>query len=198
MRKIILKKHYVFFKLFVWLIPFLLCYCTSKPANDPPKKEWVNTQKAQKLNNLSLFSNTKGYIFCVYLPLDEYKIDNNSIFASYNKNVEMDFLPIKNADTDEKITLQCFKNENNHALIYFYNKEKSTLEKESFRIENNQLESDYYRIEGIHPNQSNYKFVSLVWVKNLVYRFDLIYLKKDSAIWNERLKTIAEEGMKCN
>ena len=91
MRKIILKKHYVFFKLFVWLIPFLLCYCTSKQANDPPKKEWVNTQKAQKLNNLSLFSNTKGYIFCVYLPLDEYKIDNNSMFLFiYDlKNVQL-------------------------------------------------------------------------------------------------------------
>jgi hypothetical protein len=197
MRKNIFKKHLIIYKL-VLVVPFLLCYCTSKPANDPPKKEWVNTQKAQKLNNLSLFSNTKGYLFCVYLPLNEYKIDEKSIYESYNKNVEMDFLPAKNPDTDEKITLQCFKNENNKALIYYRNKDIESLKKESFIIENDQLDAEFYRIDGFHPYQSEYKFVSLVWVKNLVYRFDLIYLKKDSAIWNERLITIAEEGMKCN
>ena len=68
----------------------------------------------------------------------------------------------------------------------------------AFSIEKNIITPDYYKIEGFHPELSEYKFVSIVWVKNNIYRFDLVYPKNDSTKWAKRMETIEEEGMQCN
>lgn len=179
-------------------ISIITTNCTNKQNDVLSKQPFLNTKKAKTLKDLSLFTNTTGHIFCIYLPLKEFKLDEESIFKSYEDNVEMIFLPTKKTDTEEKITLNCFKNDYHNSLVTFYENDIAILKNTAFSIEKNIITPDYYKIEGFHPELSEYKFVSIVWVKNNIYRFDLVYPKNDSTKWTNRMETIEEEGMQCN
>ena len=90
------------------------------------------------------------------------------------------------------------KAEKNHFAKASTAPKKFSKEFRNFSIEKNIITPDYYKIEGFHPELSEYKFVSIVWVKNNIYRFDLVYPKNDSTKWAKRMETIEEEGMQCN
>lgn len=187
----------------IYAILILLIGCsmpnTEKRSSEVTTKDSVASiaqEKPKSTEGLSVFENGEIISYCILLPLNDFV----EVFDDSTEKAQHKFESKKKTDKLEHLEVQGYiiDAENAGRAEIFYNANLTDIESGGLAIDTSYVTQKFYFIKGYLPNDSDMKFIEMAWVNEDKIKLSVLFHKSRQLFWDNLLKQIVQQGVKCD
>ena len=187
----------------IYLILILLLSCGTPKIKEQTSEVTIKDsvvsvpkEKPKSTEGLSVFENGEIINYCILLPLNDFV----EVFDDSTEKAQHKFRPKKKTDKPDYLEVQGYiiDAENAGKAEIFYKANLADIENGGLAVDTSYVTKNFYFIKGYLPNDSDMKFIEMAWVNEDKIKLSLLFHESKQLFWDNLLKKIIEQGIKCD